>query len=71
MKSAPIGTICIRKLPMIFKLFLSSLLLPYLLSGNARVGDKVQVLLNILTSVWCQFKACAIVWRKAVDDEFG
>ena len=38
MKSAPqIGTICIRKLPKIFKLFLSSLLLPYLLSGNARM----------------------------------
>ena len=35
MKSAPqIGTICIRKLPKIFKLFLLSL--PHLFSGNAR-----------------------------------
>ena len=37
MKLAPqIGTICIRKLPRIVKLFLSSLPLPYLISGNAR-----------------------------------
>ena len=42
---------------------LSSLPLPYLLSRNAldSVGDKEPLLLNILTSVLCQFEACAII----------
>ena len=31
------------------------------------MGDKIQVLLNILTSVLCQFKDCAIIiWHQAV-----
>ena len=30
------------------------------------VGDKEPLLLNILTSVLCQFEACAIIWRQAV-----
>ena len=31
------------------------------------MGYKKPLLLNILTSYLCQFEACAIIWRQAVD----
>ena len=57
MKSAPqIGTICTRKLPMIFKLFLSSLSLPYLLSRNTRVCTIIIVSVDSRNfEMWGQF----------------
>ena len=33
-----------------------------------RVWAKEPFLLNILTSVLCQFEACAIIWCQAVDE---
>ena len=68
MKSAPqIGKICIQKLLKIFKLFLSSTSTSLFVKQKcASVGDKEPLLLNILTSVLCQFEACAIIWRQAV-----
>ena len=60
-----INQICIRKLPKIIKLFLSSLPLPYLFNGNTRVWV-IKNHLNILTFVLCQFEVCAIIWRQGV-----
>ena len=34
------------------------------------MGDKVPLLLNILTSVLCQFKDCVIIWRQAVATSY-
>ena len=37
----------------------------------ASVGDKEPLLLNIFTSVLCQFEECAIIWRQAVSRSFA
>ena len=72
MKSAPqIGIICIRKMAKIFRLFLITSTSLFVEQKCASVGDKEPLLLNILTSVLCQFEACAKIWRQAVAFEFA
>ena len=62
--ASQLATICIQKSLKIFKLFLSSLWLSYLARKNVCVGDKGQLLLNILTSVLCQDEVCAMIRRQ-------